>query len=130
MNDEYIDYETLKDLFIDAVEHAREANRLVFEGSDRAEFAAVGEMACAYSDARSMWLYTKLNLNAAHSEFDQFMTRMSIYQHELSSNVSSNHSHQWSNIEFGSVIKAANEIAGLLSVGDIFTEEEVTDFLS
>lgn len=113
-----------------AFDHARRANGFSFENGERGEFAAVGEAACAYADFRALWCYTKLNPEYDRPEVDDLMKKAEIFQRELSTNVATNHSHQWTNIEYGSLIKSGSQVADLLLIDDLFTKKEVSNYLS
>lgn len=113
-----------------AFDHARRAKDLSFENGERGEFAAVGEAACAYADFRALWLYTKLNSKYDRPEVDDLMKKAEIFQRELSTNVATNHSHQWTDIEYGSLVKSGSHVADLLLIDDLFTKKEMSNYLS
>lgn len=123
-------FSEMKQLLQSAFRHARRANEYVSNYGERGEFAAAGEASCAYSDFRALWLYTKVKPDFDRSDFDDLMNKASVFQHELSTNVATTHSHQWTDIEYGSLVKTGSRVAGLLREDKLFTDQEVTDYLS
>ncbi|MCI1985288.1 MAG: hypothetical protein LKJ69_01680 [Lactobacillus sp.] len=130
MNEMELSFSEMKQLLRSAFTHARRANDFVSDHGERGEFAAVGEAACAYSDFRALWIYAKVKPDFDRGDLDDLMDKAAVFQHELSKNVATNHSHQWTDIEYGSLVKTGSRVAGLLREDKLFTDQEVTDYLS
>lgn len=71
----------------------------------------------AVSANNSLKILYYQNPDFEHNEFDKFFASFDTYKCELLRNIRTDHSHQWTDIEFRSFIKNAIPLTELLDMG-------------
>lgn len=102
--------EALKQLILSGYLAARSANKYIFEDNDGAALAYLSQSRSYFLSAKT--LYT-LDLDLGHVEFEDLFDKFQIFDDELLSNFATNHSHQWTDIEFNALLDALNSLNGL-----------------
>lgn len=110
-----------------AMNNARKANDAAFASQDENKRysyeAAVGYASLSYADFRSLWTITKTNADLDRLEFDNLMQQAKTFCTEYLDNLNTNHSQQWTDIEYIQLAKKAYDVQLLLDVEALNDEE-------
>lgn len=116
INVEMLDFDTylkfLKRGFIDFFENIDRTDKSIFIKKDYS--MALGFLAQANSFVDSLKVMSLLVEDLDRSEFTELIRKFDVYNNEVKSNIFTEHSQQWSDIEYRSLIKACEDIGRLL----------------
>ncbi|KRL40755.1 hypothetical protein [Liquorilactobacillus nagelii] len=116
----------LSHLLQKAMGHARNAKRTLFlTGNETYKYEAASSYATlAYSDFQSFWLISKTHETLDRYEFDDLMPQVTTFCDEILENLATNHSQQWSDIEYKRLVQTVYPVQQLLNT-DALTDEEI-----
>lgn len=107
--------EIAKSFVIDIIYSAKESHEKAFEGErERNDLIAGIILNNAISANNSLKVLYYQNPSFEHTEFEEFFIGFDVYKRELLNNIRTNHSHQWTDIEFRSFIEKAIPLTQLL----------------
>lgn len=107
--------------FISAMHSHKELFKSVFRDDDVQKLSiALAHLneAQTYFTAAETLLVNNVELFGTRSEFDEFFHRFSVYNNEVLTNARTDHSHQWSDIEFRNFVKSFQTVAELLHIDE------------
>lgn len=118
--------QTLSDLLIDGFNNAIYSHKLLFKSEldDEKEFDKQNDLMCALTylnQAHTCFTnaYTFIALNdellGGRQEFEKLLNQFTIFNTEFLTNVRTNHSHQWSDIEFRHLVDSFEASSVLLN---------------
>lgn len=108
--------QTLKVMILDGFNYASHAHSEIFSGKER-EAVIVGYVSLASSFIQSAKAMYACNYAAAgRDEFDEFFHEFGVFANEVMTNIRTDHSHQWSDIQFGRLKEKYKEVALLLGI--------------
>ncbi|MEI8200742.1 MAG: hypothetical protein WCG21_11830 [Eubacteriales bacterium] len=112
--------DALKGLFISAMLSTKFCYESLFEeGGDEHPEIILPLLNDATSSVNTMRaIYITFYDDIAHQEFDEFFQHFDVFKDEVLTNFRTNHSHQWSSIEYTRMIEWAMDLAGLLAIKD------------
>lgn len=90
--------EEFKFLAQQAMRDAQYAHDLIFENNEKAAIAYLNSAISKFSALKSLY-YARYEL-LAHPEFDTLLHCFDSFEREMLNNIRTNHSHQWTDIEF------------------------------
>ena len=113
----------LKKLFLDgfvsAIHSHKELFNSVFNDNDTQKLtialAYLNESHNYYVNAETL-LTDNVELFDARSEFEDFFHCFHVYNKEVLTNIRTDHSHQWSDIEFRTFVESFKTVASLLDI--------------
>lgn len=104
-------------LILSGYYNARSAHSAIFPDKGPNENSVIiGYLAIANSYINAARAVYICNEALSRQEFDEFFHAFSTFSDEVMSNISTNHSHQWSDIEFDRLEEAYRPVASLLGV--------------
>lgn len=107
--------QTLSDLLIDGFKNANYSHKLLFKSEldDENELDKQNDLMCAlaylsqaYTCFTNAYTFIALNdeLLGGRQEFENLLRQFTVFNTEFLDNVRTNHSHQWSDIEFRQLV--------------------------
>lgn len=110
--------EIAKGFVIDIITSVKNSHEKAFgDNRERDDLIAGIILNNAVSANNSLKILYYQNPNFEHYEFDKFFDSFDTYKHELLSNIRTDHSHQWTDIQFRSFIENAIPLTELLDMG-------------
>lgn len=111
----YVNY--LKRGFIEFFENIERADRSIFIKKDYN--MALSFLAQANSFVDSLKILSLLIEDLDRSEFTEFIHKFNVYNNEVKNNIFTNHSQQWSDIEYRSLVESCEEVGRLLEISSL-----------
>ena len=109
--------EEFKMLILGGYFNAKEAHDAIFDESKPMEKSVViGYLAISNSYTNAAKAVYICREELSHYEFDEFFNKFRTFSDEVMRNIRTNHSHQWSNIEFNALSDAYEPVASLLGI--------------
>lgn len=96
---------------------ARDAHEYAFK-DDRKKYDQIAAMFIndAFTSVNGLYLLLASNEEYQRDEFDHFFHKFDVFKSEIMSNIATDHSHQWTDIEFREFASACYSVFGLLSI--------------
>lgn len=104
-------------LLLDAIISARNSHKKAFgDNREHDDLTAGIWLNDATSSVNTLKSIYHQDPDNERNEFDEFFHSFSVYKSELLRNISSGHSHQWTDIEYNKMIKSAKPLADLIDL--------------
>lgn len=121
--------ETLSNLFLDGFIQANYCHKTLFksEMTDNDQTKNLNLMcSLAYlTEAHTLFTTAKIFISenkdtlGCYLEFDNFIHQFFVFNKEVLDNIRTNHSHQWSDIEFRELAKAFRSLGNILDINNL-----------
>ncbi|MDN6733897.1 MAG: hypothetical protein L0L58_10360 [Tetragenococcus koreensis] len=118
--------EILKSLFISGFFHSVNSHELLFKSIDSENRKTEQLIAATTHLSEAHAIYTQINIFLTENidilgereELNENIQLFDVYNKEVLKNIASNHSHQWSDIEFRYFVESFKPVAELLEIPD------------
>lgn len=117
--------EFLGKLFLDGFISAHYSHNTLFENIFSENSTQKVPVALAYlTEAHTyfanaeIYLFENSSVLGERAEFDDLIHRFSVFNKELLNNACTDHSHQWTDIEFRNFVNSFKEVTSLLSIDE------------
>ena len=100
---------------LDGYHNAKQAHSEIFSGRKNCS-VIIGHLSIASSHINAARAIYVCNEVLTHYEFDPFFHAFSTFSDEVMTNIRTDHSHQWSDIEFQRFHDSYQDVASLLGV--------------
>ena len=113
--------EELKLLLTNGYLAAKETKDHIFnEDNTNKEMLALAFLSRARTKFQAAEILYTFNKDLTHIEFEDIFHQFDVFDREVLTNYSNQHSHQWSDIEYRALISTLNAVTGLLNLESDF----------